>query len=293
MEIHLAGDVRRVQAMVGVQEAAHPRLVTPGEVISQDTSFMRGHGTYMEKGVQVASVAGYVTRVNRLITVTPLRQMYQGAVGDTVVGRITRVQTNRWKVDVNSRLDAELRLSNIQLPGGEQRRANVEDERDMRALLTEGDLVCVEVQKICDDGLLRLAARNIKFGKLSQGTLLAVSPSLIVQDKQRMHDLPCGARVVFGANGYVYITPTVPQEQGSTYIVNFEEVPVEVRKTIGRLKNCIKLLAHHSIMISPTSVMTAFDMSIEQEFEIKDLLKPDVMQDVALATVQSINEWIN
>lgn len=32
----------------------------------------------MEKGVQVASVAGYVTRVNRLITVTPLRQVYQG-----------------------------------------------------------------------------------------------------------------------------------------------------------------------------------------------------------------------
>ena len=60
--------------------------------------------------------------------------------------------------------------------------------------------------------------------QLSQGTLLAVSPSLIVQDKQRMHDLPCGARVVFGANGYVYITPTVPQEQASTYIVNFEEV---------------------------------------------------------------------
>lgn len=63
-----------------------------------------------------------------------------------------------------------------------------------------------------------------KLLQLSQGTLLAVSPSLIVQDKQRMHDLPCGARVVFGANGYVYITPTVPQEQASTYIVNFEEV---------------------------------------------------------------------
>ena len=43
----------------------------------------------------------------------------------------------------------------------------MEDERDMRALLTEGDLVCVEVQKICDDGLLRLAARNVKFGKVS------------------------------------------------------------------------------------------------------------------------------
>lgn len=46
--------------------------------------------------------------------------MISGAIGDTVVGRITQVQLSRWKVDVNSRLDGELRLSNIQLPGGEQ-----------------------------------------------------------------------------------------------------------------------------------------------------------------------------
>lgn len=30
--------------------------------------------------------------------------------------------------------------------------------------------------------------------------------------------------------------------------------------------------------------------NIALDFQIKDLLKPDVMQDVALATVQSINE---
>ena len=45
---------------------------------------------------------------------------FLGAVGDTVVGRITQVQTSRWKVDVNSRLDAELKLANVHLPGGEQ-----------------------------------------------------------------------------------------------------------------------------------------------------------------------------
>lgn len=42
----------------------------------------------------------------------------------------------------------------------------MEDERGMRGLLREGDLVCVEVQKITDDGLLRLAARSTKFGKV-------------------------------------------------------------------------------------------------------------------------------
>jgi len=286
MEMKLASERPMGRTMVPSQGGQKPRLVTPGEVISEDTSFMRGHGTYMEEDIQVASVAGYVTRVNRLITVTPLRQVYQGSVGDTIVGRITQVQNNRWKVDVKSRLDAILSITNIHLPGGEQRRKGLEDERSMRSLLKEGDLVCVEVQKITDDGLLRLAARSSKFGKLSQGALVAVSPSLIVLDKQRIHDLPCGARVIFGANGYVFVTPTTPQEQASSYTTNTEEVPLDIRKTIGRLYNCIRLLSHHSIMISPTSVMAAHDQSIESDLEIKDLLRPEVMQDIAMATVQ-------
>ena len=43
-----------------------------------------------------------------------------GAVGDTIVGRVTQVAGERWKLDVNSMLDAELRLVNVHLPGGEQ-----------------------------------------------------------------------------------------------------------------------------------------------------------------------------
>lgn len=50
--------------------------------------------------------------------------------------------------------------------------------------------------------------------------------------------------------------------------MNSKQVPVDIRKTIGRLRNCIKLLAIHSIMISPTSVTSAFDISIDQEYEV-------------------------
>ncbi|KAL7643963.1 UNVERIFIED_CONTAM: hypothetical protein RMT77_005975 [Armadillidium vulgare] len=267
-----------------------PKLVTPGEIIDESTNYIRGHGTYMENGNLIASVAGYVTTVNKLITVTPLRQVYQGAVGDTIVGRVMQVQTSRWKVDVNSRLDAELRLANIQLPGGEQRRKDLDDERGMRGLLQEGDLVCVEVQKIGNDGLLKLTARTSKFGKLTQGTLVKVSPSLIVQDKQRMQNLPCGARVIFGANGYIYITPIVVQDVVTEYSEDYEEVSYDVREIIGRLHNVIKLLANHSIMISRTSVVTAYNISAEQNVPVKELLKPDIMIDIALATVQELNE---
>ncbi|KAF2368037.1 Exosome complex component N-terminal domain [Trinorchestia longiramus] len=288
MEIQLASECPPQEALIAPTASAHTRLVTPGEVIYEDTSYMRGHGTYMEDGKQIASVAGYVTQVNRLVTVTPLRQLYQGAVGDTIVGRVTQVGGGRWKLNVNSRLDAELKLVNVQLPGGEQRRKNVEDERGMRNLLSEGALVCVEVQKVGQDGILRLAARTTKFGKLGQGVLVQVSPSLLVQDKQRMHDLPCGARVIFGANGYIFVSPTCDQDQALSYTDNYEEVGLEVRQTMARLSNCIRALSKHSIMLSPTSVMAAHDASLQLDIAVKDLLKGDVMRDIAIATLQSV-----
>ena len=49
--------------------------------------YMRGHGTYMDQDVLFASVAGVVERVNKLISVTPVKTRYNGEIGDVVVGR--------------------------------------------------------------------------------------------------------------------------------------------------------------------------------------------------------------
>lgn len=66
-----------------------------------------------------ASVAGVLEKVNKLISIRPLKARYQGEIGDVVVGRITEVQQKRWKVDTNSKLDSVLLLSSVNLPGGE------------------------------------------------------------------------------------------------------------------------------------------------------------------------------
>ena len=51
---------------------------------------------------------------------------YGGEVGDVVIGRVTDVQQKRWKLDVNGRLDANLPLSSVNLPGGELRKKSLE-----------------------------------------------------------------------------------------------------------------------------------------------------------------------
>jgi exosome complex component RRP4 len=79
----------------------------------------RGHGTYEEGEELKASVAGLCERVSKLVLVRALRWRYTGEVGDVVIGRVVEVQQKRWKVDVNSRLDAVLMLSSVNLPGGE------------------------------------------------------------------------------------------------------------------------------------------------------------------------------
>ena len=44
-----------------------------GDVITRDSGYMRGHGTYSADDILYASVAGVVERVNKLISVTPLK----------------------------------------------------------------------------------------------------------------------------------------------------------------------------------------------------------------------------
>ena len=52
-------------------------LVVPGQPITSELGYLRGHGTFLEEtgdGPQmVACVAGQIERVNKLITVKPLK----------------------------------------------------------------------------------------------------------------------------------------------------------------------------------------------------------------------------
>ncbi|XP_069121520.1 exosome complex component RRP4-like [Argopecten irradians] len=255
-------------------------LVTPGDVITADTGFMRGHGTYMEDEKLYASVAGVVERVNKLICVKPLKTRYNGEIGDVVIGRILEVGTRRWKVDTHAKLDSVLMLSSVNLPGGELRRRSEEDEKMMRHYLKEGDLISAEVQSVFSDGALSLHTRSLKYGKLSQGQLVSISPSLIKRRKTHFHNLPCGASIILGNNGYVWICPTINEETEQTggYEQNYEPVQKSDREVIARLRNCILALAEHKMMLYDTSVLYTFEASLK--YAVKDTLKPEVMADV-------------
>ena len=128
-------------------------------------------------------LSGSVDRVNKLISVRPVRTRYRPEVGDLVVGRITEVQARRWKVDIGSKTDASLLLSSINLPGGVQRKKLESDELQMRAFFQEGDLLVAEVQSLFQDGSVGLHTRSLRYGKLRNGALVSVPPVLVRRHK--------------------------------------------------------------------------------------------------------------
>ncbi|KAL3436018.1 IEC3 subunit of the Ino80 complex, chromatin re-modelling-domain-containing protein [Aspergillus tetrazonus] len=211
-------------------------IITPGEVVTNDPQWMRGHGTYTNplSTSIIATVAGTVQKTNKLLSVQPLRARYTPEIGDLVVGRIVEVQSRRWKVDVAAPLLAQLPLSAINLPGGILRRRTSADELQIRTFFSEGDLLVAEVQTVHSDGAASLHTRSLKYGKLRNGVFLAVagaggsgasssstkgslgsgSATGVVRSRRQMFTITTSngggdVDLVLGVNGYIWISKHV------------------------------------------------------------------------------------
>lgn len=262
---------------------AHVGITVPGASIAADLGVVRGHGTLAPPGggALSATVAGVVERVNKLVAVRPLRARYAAEVGDVVVGRVVEIGGKRWRMDLNSRGDAYLLLSAVNLPGGIQRRRNQEDELNMRSFFREGDLVSAEVQELRGDGGVALHTRSLRYGKLERGQFVAAQAALVKRAKKHFHVLPCGVHIILGNNGYVFLSVLAADEEGvaegpdSAALARVEPTPAQ-RMAIARVRNCIVALDLEFVAISPATIMNVFTTSVEREIPVADMLRPDV-----------------
>ncbi|KAF9244137.1 hypothetical protein BU15DRAFT_86090 [Melanogaster broomeanus] len=252
-------------------------LTCPGETITVQS----GHGTYVDKEEVIASVAGTVERVNKLVTVRAIRTRYNPEVGDLVVGRITEVQPRRWKVDANSRQDAVLMLSSVNLPGGVQ-----------------GDLLVAEVQAFFSDGAMSLHTRSLKYGKLRNGQLVIVPSVLVRRLKSHFISLPCGVNLILGLNGYIWVSKHIPDsDQGdegfdaeAVYSNQNDNIDIATRSAISRVSNIIRILADQFVPLTDTLLLEAYDWVIEREVDTKDFVLGDV-GDALVAGVGSDRQY--
>jgi len=175
----------------------------------------------------------------------------------------------------------------------------------MRSMLSEGDLVSSDVHSFHHDGGIVLHARSLKYGKLSNGCLVKVPPSLVPRQQHHFVSLPCQVDAVLGNNGFVWLTATLAadgsrsavdvtvHEQAEVGVVEAVEarkaaaaarvIEAAARMNIARVRNCVLALAQASVTITPLTIMAAFTASESMQLAPKDLLEPATALEVVEA----------
>lgn len=257
-----------------------------------------GHGTYVppDSSAITSSLAGVLTRTNKLLSVRPLRARYTPEIGDLVVGRIAEVQARRWRVDVAAAQLAVLQISAVNLPGGILRKRTETDELQIRSFFAEGDLVVAEVQQLHQDGAASLHTRSLRYGKLRNGLFVCVSGTGggggVVRSKRQAWtaDAAHGAAkidLLLGVNGYIWISKHVeleapaadapaavnrPDESVGSKAYSSQNDPIDVAtmREIARFRSVILTLVEHGLCVDEHTVTRAYNEAVEMASESGD-----------------------
>ncbi|KAL8948941.1 MAG: hypothetical protein Q9222_004906, partial [Ikaeria aurantiellina] len=273
-------------------------IITPGEIVTDDPQWMRGHGTTSTSTAPstiLATVSGTLLRTNKLLSISPLRARYTPEIGDLVVGRIVSVETKRWKVDVAAPLLAHLPLSAINLPGGILRKRTSTDELAIRSFFSEGDLLVAEVQSVFQDGAASLHTRSLRYGKLRNGVFIRVSGTGgggggVVRARRQVWTVNTAGGgggeidVVLGVNGYIWICKHTRGElvasseeakrmneitrmeesvSESMYSGRNDDIGPQTRREIARLTGCVRALVENGVRVDEEMVMAAYHASLD------------------------------
>ncbi|KAI9768840.1 MAG: exosome non-catalytic core subunit rrp4 [Geoglossum simile] len=281
------GDVRMRRPLRGGNA---DEIVTPGETITEDPQWMRGHGTYTAgaDGTKIiASVAGTVAKTNKLLSVSPLRARYTPEIGDLVVGRIIEVGTKRWLCDISAPHLSALHLSSINLPGGILRKRTTTDELQIRSYFSEGDLLVAEVQTLHQDGSASLHTRSLKYGKLRNGVFMSVGGRGVKRGRRQVFEVKLtdgvgGVDVYLGVNGFVFIAmhTDLPESESTSIIANLEDsasaamyssqndpIPVATRREIVRVAGVIRALVEGGFRVDEEVVMRGYQICGDLDME--------------------------
>uniref|UniRef100_A0A7S3PVN4 Ribosomal RNA-processing protein 4 n=1 Tax=Chaetoceros debilis TaxID=122233 RepID=A0A7S3PVN4_9STRA len=258
----------------------------------------------------ISSTTGTITRTNKLIQVIQPNGSFAPQTGDPIVGRITSITSTKWGVSLNlihgkSGGAASLPLTGINLPDGMQRMRTSADALSMREVLKEGDLISAEVRMVQGQsgvgggGNVVLHARSVRCGRLENGCFVMVPSWLIARRKK--HFVVLGANneegfdgiqveVLLGCNGGIWIQRAMLEledmnESGGI----LEEVQrirndhakkscsMEERIVLARVKNAIEALKMVYCRITPEHILMVAKASVEQGYNVVDMLRPDVI----------------
>lgn len=155
-----------------------------------------------------------------------------------------------------------------------------------------------EVQKLRHDGCMSLHTRNLKYGKLSNGSFVQVPSTLIKRCKHHFQILSdeIGVEVILGMNGFIWIqeaplekarTSTNVKEEDEGVPTTYTPVTPAGRERVCRVRNSILALARMFMPIYNVTITDVYLQSVQLGLAAKDML---ASQEMIIKVTQSAME---
>lgn len=182
----------------------------------------------------------------------PLHGKYAAQVGDVVVGVVQKISGNCWFIEIGSSERVQLSIFQVNTDELANRRKDDEDLFEMKKIFDIDDVISCEVQRISPSGTVMLQTRTNNYGRLTNGVLVNVKPSLMLRQSKHIHELSCGVKMILGCNGYIWLSPREMVGEATT--------KTEVFQNICTLRMIILCLAEANIKINYSIIWEMFQL---------------------------------
>jgi len=187
-------------------------IVVPGEVLANGMDYLPAGGAIREGENIIACRLGLINIDNRLVKVIPLTGRYIPKRGDMVIGEITEIGFNGWRVNFGWAFDA-----NISLKDGSG--DYIERGADLTRYYDFGDMIICKIVKVAGSKITDVTMKGPGLKKLGKGRIININPQKVprIIGKQgsmiSMIKEYTNCDILVGQNGKVWISGKDPVKE--------------------------------------------------------------------------------
>lgn len=188
------------------------QVVVPGQVLAIGLDYLPGQGAYRYQENILASKVGLVALQGRAIKLISLAGIYVPKENDIIVGKVTDVSLNGWRIDTNTPYSAMISTKNIQT-------GYVSRDADLTEILALEDWVVASIVKVRRNlNMIDASLYGPGLRKLSSGQIINVNamkvPRIIGKQGSMVSMIKeyTGCQIVVGQNGIIWMRGTPEAE---------------------------------------------------------------------------------
>jgi exosome complex component RRP4 len=214
-------------------------VVAPGMVLATGMDYLPSKGTYRQGDNIIANRLGLVQLDGKVIKTVPLAGRYMPRKDDIVIGRVTDVLLNGWRIEINSPYESVLTLKDASSDF-------IQRGADLTRYYEIGDSVVCQIAQVTSQNLVDVSMRGPSLRKLIGGTRIQVNPQKtprIIGKRASMIGMikrATDCNIVVGQNGRIWMNGEPAMEVIATQAIRMIEANSHRSGLTDRIKAFLK-----------------------------------------------------